>query len=60
MKKAELTLQIIVVAILALIVLIVLAYAFRTQISNLLGSFSELISGASESAKNIDIESLVN
>lgn len=54
-----LTIRVIIIMILALIVLIVLAVAFRTQISSLFSSFTHLISGTTESAKDLNIESLV-
>ena len=48
-NRGELTLNVIVKAILALIVLAVLAYFFRSQIARLFDTFSNLITGVNES-----------
>ncbi|MBU1204196.1 MAG: hypothetical protein KKG60_03975 [Nanoarchaeota archaeon] len=53
-KKAEsLSMNTIIITILAVIVLIILVVAFRSQIGKLFTSFSDLISGASDSLSNI-------
>ena len=51
--------QIIVLTILAIIVLITLAVAYRSQIGSLLASFTDLIGGATESADSVDLSGLV-
>ena len=43
MKRAELSMETLVVTILALIVLVVLVYVFRTQIGEIFSAFSKLI-----------------
>jgi len=43
MKKAELSMQVLVIAILSLIVLIVLIFIFRSQIGDIFDAFSRLI-----------------
>ena len=43
MKKAELSMQVLVIAILSLIVLIVLISIFRSQIGDIFNAFSRLI-----------------
>ncbi len=43
MKKAELSMQVLVIAILSLIVLIVLIFIFRSQIGDIFNAFSKLI-----------------
>lgn len=45
-RKAELSIQVIIIMILAVIVLIILAFSYWSELSKLLGSFSNLISGA--------------
>ena len=57
-KKGELTVEVIAVTILILLVLIVLAIAFREQIGQLLGSFSQILKGTTESANTININQL--
>ncbi|MBS3133987.1 hypothetical protein J4214_02035 [Candidatus Woesearchaeota archaeon] len=56
MKKADLSLQTIAVAILVLVVLVVLVIAFRSQIASLFDSFSQIISGTKESASDISFK----
>ena len=56
MKKADLSIQTIAVAIIVLIVLIVLVIAFRSQIAQLFNSFTNLISGTTESASDINFK----
>ena len=58
MKKAEMTIQVIVGIILALIVLIILVLAFRGQISELFKGFAQLITGTVENTQTINISSL--
>ncbi len=56
MKKADLSLQTIAVAIIVLIVLVVLVIAFRTQIVSLFKSFTEIITGVKDSAADINFK----
>ncbi len=58
MKKAEMTIQVIIWLILALIVLIVLVIAFRGQLSELFKGFTQLISGTVENTQSVDISSI--
>jgi len=53
MKKAELSITVIVGIILALIVLVILVIAFREQIGQLLKSFSNLITTTTGSESEI-------
>jgi Na+-driven multidrug efflux pump len=58
-KAASLTINTLVVTILALLVLIVLAVAFRSQISSLFTSLGDLIKGTSDSLNNVEISEIV-
>ncbi|MAG47120.1 hypothetical protein CL617_00820 [archaeon] len=62
MKKAELTLQTIAIAILVLLVLVVLIVAFKSQIASLIEGFTDLISTttdqASKTASTIDANAI--
>ncbi len=53
MKKAELSITVIIGIILALIVLVILVIAFRDQIGQLLKSFSNLITATTGSESEI-------
>lgn len=57
-KKGELSINVIIGLILALIVLIVLVIAFRSQISVLFSSFFDLIRDTNQSVSSIDLGSL--
>jgi len=43
MKKAELSMQVLVITILAVIVLVVVIFIFRSQIGKIFDSFSRLV-----------------
>jgi len=58
MKKAEMTMQVVVWIILALIVLVVLVVAFRSQIGELFKGFTQLISGTVDTANSVDLTKL--
>lgn len=57
-KKGDLTINTIILTILALLVLIVLAIAFRSQIADLFGAFSNLIKDALGLSSQVDISSI--
>ena len=59
MKRAELSLQTIAVAILILIVLFVLIFAFRSQIAGLFESFGNIITGVTDSSKDVNLKDAI-
>jgi len=58
MKKAEMTIQVVIWLILSLIVLVVLVIAFRGQLTELFKGFAQLITGTVDTTSSIDISSL--
>jgi len=58
MKKAEMTIQVVVWIILALLVLVILVVAFRGQLSELFKGFTQLISGTVETTQSINLSSI--
>ena len=60
MKKADLSLQTIAIAIIVLVVLVVLVIAFRSQISSLFSSLGDIIKGTKESASDVNFKDLFN
>ncbi len=59
MKKAELSMTVIVTTILLLVVLVLLIIAFQDQFSGLINSLKELFGGATDSAKDVNVEELL-
>ena len=57
-KRGALPVEVIAVTILILLVLVVLATAFREQIAQLLASFGKLLTGTTESVNTINLEQL--
>lgn len=60
MKKAELSMTVIVTTILLLIVLVVLSIVFREQIMGLVNSLKSLTSGITDTANDVNVNDLVN
>jgi len=60
MKKGEITIQWIVVAVLAILFLVILAIVYQDQLSKLLGGISDLIKNVLGTSESIDFENAVN
>tara|TARA_Y100000310_G_scaffold336728_1_gene422049 strand:+ start:823 stop:1050 length:228 start_codon:yes stop_codon:yes gene_type:complete len=60
MKKGEIAIQWIVVAVLALLFLVVLAIVYQDQLSKLLGGISDIIDNVIGTSDAIDFENAAN
>ena len=60
MKKGEITIQWIVVAVLAILFLVVLAIVYQDQLSKLLGGISDIIDNVLGLSDTIDFENAAN
>ncbi|MBI2106829.1 hypothetical protein HYT57_02485 [Candidatus Woesearchaeota archaeon] len=60
MKKAELSMTVIVTTILLLIVLVVLSIVFQEQILSMVDSLKSLTSGITDTASDVNVKDLVN
>ena len=59
MKKAELSMTVIVTTILLLVVLVLLIIVFQEQFSGLIKSLKELFGGATDTVKDVNVKDLL-